>query len=64
MANSPEYDKALQASREASKEYAFYLAAYRNQQIGDAEYLAARQKYMDAEVIFDAAYQMAHNCVE
>jgi membrane-bound lytic murein transglycosylase B len=51
-----EYRNALEDSREASKEFRVAQEQYRARTIGDAEFLAARAKYREAEALFDAAY--------
>lgn len=50
------YDQELQTIREASAAFRTITAAYRAGTIGDAEFLAARQTYQDAEKRFDAAF--------
>ena len=59
MTLSPEYAAALEASRVAGAKYALLAKAYRSQKIGDAEFLAGRAAYNEAEKAFDAAYAKA-----
>ena len=51
-----EYDIALSDHSAALKEYDAARKAYRNQTIGDAEFLAARRKLDEANKRFDAAF--------
>jgi len=53
---SPEYKAAYEAHNVASQAYTKVAEAYRAQEIGDAEFLAARKVYDEATAIYDAAY--------
>ncbi len=53
---SPAYEAALLESLAASKAFGQAQAAYRARHIGDEAFLAARAKWLAAEVVFDAAY--------
>lgn len=56
MALNPAYQKALDEIREATAKYTVVRDAYRAGKISDAEYLAARKVWKDAEAAFDVAY--------
>jgi phage head maturation protease len=56
MELSKEYLEALAVSRQASDEYHEVAAKYRNLEIGDREFLAARAKHVKALHDFDAAF--------
>ena len=53
---STEYEKALEVSRVASKEFDLAVTAYRARKIGAAEFLAAKAKHDAAMKMFDAAF--------
>lgn len=58
------YSEELQTIRQASATFRTVTATYRAGTIGDAEYLAARQTYQDAEKRFDAAYAKAQHAAD
>lgn len=58
------YEAALEASRVAYAKFAKVTEAYRAREIDDAEYLAARAEYAEAEKTFDAAYAVAATLTE
>lgn len=49
------YDKSLEDFRAASRDFNAATKQYRNQEIGDAEFLAAREKFNAAKVVADRA---------
>lgn len=51
-----EYAAALETIREATRKFQQVTVSYRNQTIGDEEYLAARKEYKAAEATFDQVY--------
>ncbi len=53
---SAEYELALTAVREATREYNAVSKSYRDGGIGDDEFLTARAEYNEAEKVFDAAF--------
>jgi ribosomal protein S18 acetylase RimI-like enzyme len=53
---SPEYQQALEASRTAGAAFTEATRRYRAREIGDADYLAAREAHDAAEAAFDAAH--------
>ena len=62
--NSPAYEKALEESRQASRDFAEVQRAYRAQEIGDEEFLAGREIYDAAMAKFDEAYTNEQNVVQ
>jgi Large polyvalent protein associated domain 38 len=58
---SLEYTKALDESREATKEFSKAQEAYRAQKIDDDEFLIARKKYDLAIAQFDQAFKKEQN---
>ena len=54
-----EYESARLAHNRAIKVYKKFRDAYRAQEIGDDEYLAARADYEKATAEYDAAYAKA-----
>jgi len=58
---SLEYTKALDESREATKEFSKAQEAYRAQEIDDDEFLIARKKYDLAIAQFDKAFKQEQN---
>lgn len=61
--NSPAYEKALEESRQASRDFAEVQRAYRAQEIGDEEFLAGRKVYDAAMAKFDEAFTNEQNVV-
>lgn len=61
--NSPAYEKALEESRQASRDFAEVQRAYRAQEIGDEEFLAGREIYDAAMAKFDEAFTNEQNVV-
>lgn len=51
-----EYEQALNAVREATRKFYAVRDAYHSLKVGDAEFLAAKAVYNEAEKIFDQAY--------
>jgi hypothetical protein len=56
--NSPAYEIALGKARVASAAFGLAQEAYRSRKIGDAEFLAARQLYLDSDAAFDIAFAL------
>ena len=52
---SPQYESALKTSAESIEAFRKVQIAYRERQIDDAEYLAARKAYDLARIEFDKA---------
>ena len=50
------YAKAISAHNDAIHEFTIVRDLYRLRQVGDAEFIAAKQKYDAATKLFDAAY--------
>ena len=50
------YEKALEASRKAAREFRAVQTEYRAGRMSDADFLAARAKYNESEKAFDATY--------
>lgn len=59
--NSPEYEKALEISRTATREYRKAADAYRARTIGDKEHLAARRIYEESQAAFTEAFNAEEN---
>jgi hypothetical protein len=53
---SPAYLAAIESSNVAQRKYEIARNAYRARTIGDAEFLAARKEYAEAQAAFDVAY--------
>lgn len=51
-----EYAKAYKAANQASAQFGKAQMAYRSGKIGDAEFLAARDKFKAAQAAFDVAF--------
>lgn len=54
-----EYELALNAVREATRKYKAVQMAYRNGSIGDAEFLAAKAVYDEADKAYELEYAKA-----
>jgi site-specific DNA-cytosine methylase len=62
--NSPAYEKALEESRQASRDFAEVQRAYRAKEIGDEEFIAGRKVYDAAMAKFDEAYANEQSVVQ
>ena len=56
MTTSPEYE-AARAVAAATREYDKAVIAYRGRWIGDAEFIAAQQVWVESGRVFDAAFR-------
>jgi len=54
-----EYELALTAVREATRKFEAVRTAYRNGSIGDAEFLAAKAVYDEADKAYELAFAKA-----
>ena len=59
--NSAEYEKSMQVSNEAIKNFKTATLDYRARVIGDTEYLAAKNIYDAAMAEYDKAYAKEQN---
>ena len=64
VAMSKEYENAIAEAKAAQAEYEVARDAYRAREIGDDEYLVARQAWVAAGAKFDAAYAKAETETE
>lgn len=62
--NSPAYEKALEESRQASRDFAEVQRAYRAKEIGDEEFIAGREVHNAAMAKFDEAYANEQSVVQ
>ena len=53
---TPEYELALNAVREATRKFKAVRDSYRARKIGDAEFLAAKEVYDEADRAYELAY--------
>ena len=56
-----EYEKAIEAHNAAQAAYRTVRDAYRNREIGDAEFITAKKAYEAATAVFDKAFAKAAN---
>ena len=58
---TPEYELALNAVREATRKFKTIRDSYRAGKATDAEFLAAKEVYDEADKVYESAYAKEQN---